>query len=73
MNDTTKPFWQSRTLWFNLISVTLIFVETQLQVLKALVPPAAYPWLVLVLPLGNAWLRAVTDIALTTTKEAPKP
>jgi hypothetical protein len=74
MNDNTKPFWLSRTLWFNVIGVILIYAESQMKVIEPLVPASVYGWLVLVLPLGNLVLRAITNTALSmsATKE-PTP
>jgi hypothetical protein len=70
MNDNTKPFWLSRTLWFNVIGVILIYAESQMKVIEPLVPASVYGWLVLVLPLGNLVLRAITNTALSMS--APK-
>lgn len=72
MNDIdTKPWWQSRVVWFNVIAVLLGFLELQSQTLKGLLHPAVYEWLILLLPLGNMLLRMDTHTALTLRRDAP--
>jgi hypothetical protein len=79
----TKPWYESRILWFNVISVLLAFLELKTQAIKPLLSAAAYEWLLLLIPLGNMLLRMNTSTALTfrpeppaattATKEGPKP
>ena len=73
MNEdtNTKPWYQSRTMWFNAVGVTLFYFESQMHVLKDMLPATLYPWLVLLLPLGNMLLRSVTDTAVTLKPVKP--
>jgi hypothetical protein len=73
MNEDTKPWYQSRVLWFNVVSVLLAFVEMKTQALKPLLHPALYEWLLLLLPLGNMLLRMDTRTALTLRREPTTP
>jgi hypothetical protein len=68
----TKPWYQSRILWFNVCSVLLAFVELKSQALKGLLPASVYEWLLLLVPLGNMLLRMDTHAALTTRAPAAK-
>lgn len=72
MNDT-KPWYQSRTLWFNVISVLLAFLELKTQAIKPLLSPEAYEWLLLFIPLGNMLLRIDTRTALTVRRDPTTP
>jgi hypothetical protein len=63
MNDT-KPWYLSKTLWFNAICLALAAAETQLKVLQGVLPGGVYAWLAFVLPVGNAALRFVTSTAV---------
>lgn len=60
-----KPWYLSRTIWFNLIVLALASAETQLQVLKDVLPGGLYAWLAFVLPVGNAALRFITTTGVT--------
>lgn len=62
-----KPWWRSRTLWFNaLASVPLLFdaAASNLGLLQPLIPPRYYPLVVAVITIGNLWLRAITSSPL---------
>lgn len=62
---TTKPWWQSRTLWFNAVCAALAAAEAGAGLLQPLLPVPAYAALAFVLPVGNAALRAISSTALT--------
>ena len=64
-NPTTKPWWQSRTLWFNAVCAALAAAEASTGLLQPLLPVPAYAALAFVLPVGNAALRAITSTGLT--------
>ena len=64
--DRSKPWWQSRTLWFNAACLVLAGAEAKLGVVQGVLPGDLYTWLAFVLPLGNAALRAITNSGLTT-------
>ena len=55
-----KPWYKSRTLWFNALALALAAAELQLKVLQGVLPGGVYAWLAFVLPVGNAALRFVT-------------
>lgn len=59
-----KPWWKSRTLIFNLISVVLIALEAQFSLLQPYLPGNVYAWFSVALTVGNAVLRVVTAAPL---------
>lgn len=68
-----KPWYRSRTLWFNAIVLALAAAEQQLGVLQGVLPGGLYAWLAFVLPIGNAVLRFITTTAVTfKPSEQPK-
>ena len=64
--DRSKPWWHSRTLWFNALCLVLAGAEAKLGVVQGTLPGGLYTWLAFALPLGNAALRAITNSGLTT-------
>lgn len=64
-----KRWYCSKTLWFNLILLMLAAAETQLNVLKDVLPGGLYAWLAFILPVGNAALRFLSTTALTVKKQ----
>ena len=58
--NKVKPWYRSRTLWFNAIALALAAAELQLNVLRGVLPGGVYAWLAFVLPVGNAALRLIT-------------
>ena len=62
--NKVKPWYRSRTLWFNAIALALAAAELQLNVLRGVLPGGVYAWLAFVLPVGNAALRFVTSTAV---------
>ena len=59
MNEL-KPWWQSKTLWFNAIVAGLASLEASANLVQAFVPGNVYGWGLMVLTIGNAILRIVT-------------
>lgn len=59
-----KPWWRSRTLWFNAVCAGLGAAELGLGLLKDLLPVNAHAVLAFVLVVGNTMLRAVTNTGL---------
>ena len=55
-----KPFWKSRTLWFNGLIAALAAIEANAMFIQPLIPGNVYGWGILILSAGNAVLRAVT-------------
>ena len=59
-----KPWWRSKTIWFNAICTGLAAAELSLGLLQALLPVNAYAVLSFVLVVGNTVLRSVTSAPL---------
>lgn len=53
-----KPFWQSKTVWFNL--VTAVLAVLALPEFVHLVPTSWLPYIGLVSAIGNTVLRSVS-------------
>lgn len=68
----TKPWWQSRTVWFNVLTALLLLLDafaSSLGLLQPLLPPAAWPWVACTVTVINLWLRAITRSGLTWRKD----
>jgi hypothetical protein len=59
-----KPWYHSRTLWFNLIAAALIALESRFALLQPYLPGNVYAWMATVLTVGNAILRVITAAPL---------
>lgn len=63
-----KGATRSRTVWFNSIAGTLLValpeMKEALPALQQFITPEVYRWLILVVVIGNIWLRAVTTVPL---------
>lgn len=55
-----KNWYQSKTMWFNIISAVLVVLEVQLGVLTPLLPSDVAPWVLLGIPIINVVLRVIT-------------
>lgn len=67
-----KPWWHSKTLWFNAVCTALAATETAFSLLQPMLPVNVYAVLAFALAVGNAVLRAVTTVRLTLgTPAAP--
>lgn len=62
---TAKPWWQSKTLWLNLVAAVLIALELQFSVLQPLLPGNVYAWFSVALTMANAALRVITAVPVT--------
>lgn len=60
----TKPWWRSRTLWFNAVVAALAAAEAGFGVLQPVLPANAYAAISLLLVVGNAVLRFLTTQGL---------
>lgn len=60
-----KPWWRSRTMWFNALCLAAAAAEPQLGAAKDVLPGGLYAWLAFVLPIGNAVLRGITTTGVT--------
>lgn len=59
-----KPWYHSKTLWFNLIAAGLIALESQFSMLQPYLPGSVYAWVATFLTVGNAVLRVITAAPL---------
>ena len=55
-----KPWWKSKTLWFNAIVGGLAAAEANFNVIQPYVPGNVYGYGFMALTVGNAVLRIVT-------------
>lgn len=60
-----KPWYQSKTLWFNALVAALAALEASASALAPLLGEATYPLLVVTLAAGNAMLRTITSEGLS--------
>ena len=60
-----KPWYQSKTLWFNGLALCLGVAEMQFKLLEQYIPAAVFPALAFVLAVTNVLLRFITTTALT--------
>lgn len=67
-----KPWYQSKTLWFNLIAAALLALEAQFALLQPFMADNVYAWFATALTVGNAVLRVVTaaPLAFGLSKDA---
>lgn len=66
---SAKPWWHSKTLWFNLICGALGAAEASIGLLLPALQANAYAVLAFVLAVGNGVLRVVTKTALTRSPQ----
>jgi hypothetical protein len=59
-----KPWYKSKTLWFNLIMAGLAALEASFSFLQPLFPESVYGILITVLTIGNALLRVISTKTL---------
>jgi len=57
---TAKPYYASRTLWFNAACLALAAAEPLLPGLRDVLPGGLYTWLAFIVPVGNAVCRQIT-------------
>lgn len=60
-----KKWYESKTLWFNAVCAALAALEASLGFVQPLMPVNVYAILSLVLTIGNAVLRVITNQGLT--------
>ena len=60
-----KPWYRSKTLWFNLIIGSLAALEANMGALSGFIRADWYAIICIVLPVGNAILRIVSTAKLT--------
>lgn len=63
-----KPWYKSKTVWFNVATVVaavLTGIESMLNVLAPVVSPVVMPWILFGVGLANLVLRTITTEGLT--------
>lgn len=68
MTTTPKPWWESKTIWLNVLVGVVGVVEASTDVLKPLLPADVVGGLVTAVALANVVLRAVTKTPVATKK-----
>lgn len=64
LESVIKPWWRSKTLWFNAVVIALATAEASFGVLQPLLPANAYACLTFGLAVGNAVLRFISNTQL---------
>lgn len=64
MTGNTKPWYRSRTLWFNAAAAVLLVIEQQLGLIKPIMGAETYAAFALAVMSINAVLRVVTSMGL---------
>ena len=62
-----KPWWTSKTLWFNALVAALATLEASSGLIQPYVPGNIYGWALMLLTVGNSVLRIVTAQGLALT------
>lgn len=60
VREQSKPWWQSKTLWFNAIVLALAAAEEHVGLLQPVLPVNFYHLVAFGLPVVNAALRFLT-------------
>lgn len=60
-----KPWWKSKTLWFNAIVAGLTALEASANLIQPYLPGNVYGYGLMLLTVGNGALRIVTTQGLT--------
>lgn len=68
---TAKPWWQSKTLWFNLVVAVAAAAEASVGLLQPLLPINIFEALSFLLVVGNAALRVISKTALALRSAPP--
>lgn len=61
---STKAWWKSRTLWLNFIALLLATAESQIGLLRDVLPINVYALMAIALPALNMLLRVATTAPL---------
>lgn len=59
-----KSWWQSKTLWFNALMVTLTAIEASFNLLQPALPVNVYGVVLFCVSVGNVILRFLTTQAV---------
>lgn len=55
-----KPWYKSKTIWFNAISAGMIAFEASMHLIQPQITPSQYLGLISFMAVGNTLLRAIT-------------
>ena len=62
---STKPWYKSKTLWFNVLVAALAALEASASMIKPFLKGNVYGYGLLILTAGNAMLRIITTQGLS--------
>jgi hypothetical protein len=65
MPSSSKPFWKSKVLWFNILVAALAAGEASLHFIQPNIPMNVYGIIAVVLAVGNSILRVISTATLT--------
>ena len=60
-----KPWWASRTVWFNVIAGALLALEMNLPSLQGTIDAGTYAYLLVTVNIVNVILRTITKAPVT--------
>lgn len=60
-----KPWWHSKTLWFNALVAALAALEASASMIQPFLQGNVYGYALLILTVGNAALRIITSQGLS--------
>lgn len=63
-----KPWYKSKTIWFNAIAMSLIAMEAVFHVLQPLLGPVIYPVALVAITAINGFLRVITSQGIVRGK-----
>lgn len=66
-----KPWWQSKTVWFNTVMAALLLVEQNVDVLQGLIPQWQHKLAMFSLPIVNLTLRVISSHGLSFKPQLP--
>ena len=64
--QNVKNWWQSKTIWFNVLMTLCAFVEANSAALRGIVGEQVMPYLLLTATFGNVVLRFYTSLPINT-------
>ena len=65
-----KQWWQSKTIWLNILGAVLIALEAKFSMLQPFLPGNVYAWFSVFLTAANAAVRVVTAAQIVFRKPA---
>lgn len=66
-----KPWWHSKTVWFNFIVAGCLIAEGNIEQLQGLLPANTYKVIAFGLPIVNIWLRGLATQGLSFKPRMP--